>query len=522
MTRLPADSTFSELSQFELDRDSIRSLPLTFCQRSAAVILGSIPGPGGPPVIVGLLDPDNADLLQTVGRQLGKPVTGVQLNRYEIHKALEFAWGQFPPDAHVLDLDSTNGDIDGAEPADMLDQFLVDAIRRTASDVHIERYMGDVDLRLRIDGILHQIFTHLDPDAADHIIGRLKVLASLDITERRRPQDGRFRATLTGGGREMDEVDFRVSIVPGPAGEDAVIRILDSEVGLLPVDQLGLAPELLETFLRLVNNPEGMLMVTGPTGSGKTTTLYATLHHINDGQKKIVTAEDPIEYYLPKINQKQVSSVMSMPELLRALLRQDPDVMLFGEVRDLETGETAVRAAATGHLVLGTLHTADALGAIDRLRGLGLDNGDIASGLLGVVAQRLVRRICPRCAAAVELTDADRTLFGALVRHLTPRAGAGCDACGHSGYRGRVGLYELLVVDEELQQMIADGHPRHAMRKHLAAHGLRTLLHDGLHKVRSGLTTLEELRRMIPFRQIVTAREDAALAAARAGALEPY
>lgn len=502
---------FAELSHFTVDPASVRLLPRTFCRRHALVVLGAVAPRGSEPVLLGAVYPEQTEPLREAGQLLGRAVEVVRLNLYEVDRALSVGYDPVAlnrrADAdRVLPSRIAPPDAD-APAADLVDHMLAEAVRVGASDIHLEVYRHDVDLRLRIDGILHQQFTHASPANAPEIVSRIKILAELDIAEKRRPQDGRFRVVFKDGSR-FSPVDFRVSVVPGPAGEDVVIRVLDASKGLLTVSELGMAPPAEELFLRLLANPEGLLLVTGPTSSGKTTTLYSALSHMSDQHRKIMTAEDPIEYDIDRINQKQVTPQMSMADLLRALLRQNPDVMLFGEIRDLASGATALEAAATGHLVLGTLHTSDALGVVMRLRGMGLENADISSSLLGAVAQRLVRRVCPGCATPAEPSAEHRRLFGALLDGLRFSRGAGCEACRGTGYRGRLGVYELLVVDEELQDLIAEGAPGHTLRRWTSDRGARTLTLDAIDKAAAGRTTLAEVERVIPYRQIVTARAD--------------
>ncbi len=501
---------FAELSHFQLDPPSIRLLPRAWARRNAVVVLGVVDPRGTEPATIGALHPENEAIMAEVARLLARPVEVVRLNLYEIDRALHV--GYEPSTRHSvgdarrvpLNLEPAGS---GADAAQLIDAMLAEAVRLGASDLHFEVYADDVDLRYRIDGILHEMFTHASPTNAPEVVSRLKVLAELDIAEKRRPQDGRFRVVFTEGER-FRPVDFRVSVLPGPAGEDVVLRVLDPNQGLLTVHELGMSPGVEEEFTRLLANPEGLVLVTGPTGCGKTTTLYSALAHMSDQHRKIMTAEDPIEYTLDRVNQKQVTSQMSFSELLRALLRQNPDAMLFGELRDLDSAATAVNASATGHLVMGTLHTSDALGVVIRLRGLGLDDADIAASLIGAVGQRLVRRICPACAEPAEPTEDQRRLLGPLLDGIQPRQGRGCPACRHTGYKGRVGVYELLMVDEALQDMIAQGAARHEIRQALARKGFRTMTHDALDKVGLGRTTLDELVRVIPYRQITLTRQD--------------
>ncbi|GEN06338.1 general secretion pathway protein E/type IV pilus assembly protein PilB [Myxococcus fulvus] len=501
-------SQFAELAQFTLDRASLRRLPESFCRRNQVAVLDKVdPQADGAPVTVGMTNPDQPSVLELITEFLRRPLRVVRLNPYEIESALEVGFGAGP--RVTADVVLTAGMRMSSPPTtvELVEHVLVSAVELKASDIHVESYFDDVDLRYRIDGILHQSYTDIDPRSLPGVVSRVKVLAGLDITERRRPQDGRLRALVERTeGRKV--VDFRVSVVPSPAGEDVVIRILDASVGLVPVAKLGMSPAMQAVFLQLLANPEGLVLVTGPTGSGKTTTLYSALAQLNDGLRKIVTAEDPIEYYVPKVNQKQVTPQMPYATLLRALLRQDPNVMLVGEVRDLETGSMALTAAATGHVVLGTLHTADAVGAVARLRGLGLDDVDVADSLLAVLTQRLVRRICAQCTVDMRPTDEQSKLLGRLLNGVRTQVGQGCAACNHTGYKGRLGIFELLVVDPDLQDLIARGEPTVHLRRHARAHGLRTLVEDALDKVDAGITTVAELVRVVPYRHILTTRDE--------------
>ena len=504
----PEVPPFSELSQFTLDRESLRLLPESFCRRLGVAVMGRVdPDNDHAPVTVAMLHPNDQSVRYRIADFLRRPVQPVRLNRYEIDAALDVGFGA---GAHAtVDVVLRAGTPLSATPTpvELVNHVLTEAVEQSASDIHLESYPDDVDLRYRVDGILHQTYTDISPDTLPEVVSRIKVMAGLDISERRRPQDGRLRAHYHGPAGTK-AVDFRVSVVPSPVGEDVVIRLLDATVGLVPVEKLGMTPEVQATVLRLLGNPEGLVLVTGPTGSGKTTTLYAALARLNDGRKKIITAEDPIEYVVPKVNQKQVSAQLPHLTLLRALLRQDPNVMLVGEIRDQETGSTALMAASTGHVVLGTLHTADAVGAVSRLRGLKLEDGDIAEALLAVLAQRLVRRICPQCSAPATPTPEQVALLGSLLEGVQPRAGLGCEACRHTGFKGRVGLFELLVVDPDLQLLIATGAPVVQLRRHARARGFRTLVEDALAKVADGVTTLHELTRVVPYRYLVTAREE--------------
>jgi type II secretory ATPase GspE/PulE/Tfp pilus assembly ATPase PilB-like protein len=520
-------ASFSELGQHELDRASIRMLSEPFCRRNHVVVLGKVDRAAtDEPVTVGMVTPEDATTRMHIADFLQRPINVVQLNRHEVERALNAGFGAAGGATRADLIIRPRPASPRPDAVELVDRLLASAVARKASDIHVERYADDVDLRLRIDGILHQVFTEMAPGNVEEVVSRIKVLASLDISERRQPQDGRIRAAIhpdgeahdeSAGGGEPRVVDFRVSVVPSPWGEDVVIRILDASAGLVPVARLGMSAEAEALFLQLLTNPEGLVLVTGPTGSGKTTTLYAALAQINDGRRKIITAEDPIEYHVAKVNQKQVSAQLTHATLLRAMLRQDPNVLLVGELRDLETGSMALNAAGTGHLVLGTLHTGDAVGAVARLRGLGLDDTDIANALLAVLAQRLVRRICADCSQPGAVTPAQAELLGPLLDDVAVAEGRGCEACQYTGYRGRVGLYELLVADPGLQDLIVTGAHNAKLRAHARAHGFRTLVDDGLAKVAAGVTSVSELVRVVPYRHIVAARDDRGISGGRPG-----
>jgi general secretion pathway protein E/type IV pilus assembly protein PilB len=496
---------FTELSQFEIDGRSVRLLEYEYCARNEVVVLGRVDPRGKEPVAVGMLNPARRSLVVEVEAALRRAVRPVRLNAWEIRRALDEGYGvaETMRDRAELVLGPVR-DFSFERDEDvprLLDEILGRAVQLGASDVHIETYDQDVDVRFRVDGVLRQVATPLSAANVQAAIIRLKVLSGLDISEHRRAQDGRVRAVYQEGARER-EVDFRLSVVPGPFGEDAVLRILDSAAPL-PLEKLGLGEAALSLFGRLIANPEGMILVTGPTGSGKTTTLYAALHQINTPANKILTVEDPIEYHFPKTNQKQVSSQMGFAEYARAFMRQNPDVILIGEIRDEDTAGTAIRAAQTGHLVLSTLHTNDAVSTISRLRTLGIDPGLIAACLLGSVSQRLVRRLCPQCRVEAPLDDREARRLGLGATDgpfFRPSPKPGCEICAGLGFKGRLGIYELFVVDGDLADLITDGTPVHRIRAAAREKGMQTLLDNALEKARAGTTSLEEILRTVPYR----------------------
>ena len=493
---------FVELTQFTVDPRAVRLLDHDFCRARHAVVL-AVPEDAAEPVTVGLLDPGRRALVREIERALGRRVAPVRLNAWEIERALDegFHAATFESEGLRLALRPVH-DFSFERNPDvslLLDEILGRAVGAGASDVHLETYEADVDVRLRIDGVLEQVATPLARGNVQGAITRLKVLAGLDIAERRRAQDGRIAAVFREDGRQR-EVDFRLSIVPGPFGEDAVLRILDSETPLMGLSRLGLGGAAYTTFERLISNPEGLVLLTGPTGSGKTTTLYASIQHISRPDNKVITVEDPIEYHFPKTNQKQVSGAMGFADYARAFLRQNPDIILIGEIRDEETASAAIRAAQTGHLVLSTLHTNDAVRTISRLRTLGVDPSLIASCLLGAASQRLLRRLCPECKepAAPKPEEAERLRLGAGDEAFF-RA-RGCAACSGRGFRGRVGIYELFVMDGELADLVADDVAVHRLREAALKKGMETLVEHALHKAREGITSLAEILREVPYR----------------------
>jgi general secretion pathway protein E/type IV pilus assembly protein PilB len=498
---------FTELAHFEIDGRSVRLLDFDYCARNEVVVLGRVDPRGTEPVTVGMLNPARRSLVAEVEAALRRKVRPVRLNAWEIRQALEEGFGAAAEERDRSELllgpvHDFSFERDHDVPR-LLDEILGRAVQLGASDVHIETYEEDVDVRFRVDGVLRQIATPLSRGNIQAAVTRLKVLSGLDIAERRRAQDGRVRAVYQDGAAARGRgVDFRLSVVPGSFGEDAVLRILDSAAPL-PLEKLGFGEASLSLFQRLIANPEGMILVTGPTGSGKTTTLYAALHHINTPANKILTVEDPIEYRFAKTNQKQVSAQMGFADYARAFMRQNPDVILIGEIRDEDTASAAVRAAQTGHLVLSTLHTNDAVSTVSRLRTLGVDPGLIAACLLGSASQRLVRRLCPQCRveAPPDEREARRLALGpADGPFFRPQPRPGCEVCAGIGYKGRLGIYELFVLDAEMADLIADGTPIHRIRAAALEKGMETLLGNALAKARSGITSLAEILRTVPYR----------------------
>ena len=375
----------------------------------------------------------------------------------------------------------------------LINAILSEAIREEASDIHIETFENRMVIRFRVDGVLREV---LQPQKgmAPLLVSRIKVMAKLDIAEKRLPQDGRISLRIAGRA-----VDVRVSTLPSGNGERVVLRLLDKQAGRLELEHLGMAKGIRQQLNHLIHQPHGIVLVTGPTGSGKTTTLYAGLGQLNTQTQNVLTIEDPIEYYLDGIGQTQVNTKvdMSFARGLRAILRQDPDVVMVGEIRDLDTVKIAVQASLTGHLVLSTLHTNTAVGAVTRLRDMGVEPFLLSSSLIGVLAQRLVRLLCESCKQQYHPTDSDYQLLGinAADDVTLYRASDGCEQCGHTGYKGRVGIYELVSVDEKMRAMIHEGASELKLEEHARQHSA-ALLHDGLRHVLNGDTSLDEVFRV--------------------------
>ena len=378
----------------------------------------------------------------------------------------------------------------------MANLIFATAVRDGASDIHIEPYEREVLVRYRVDGLLRDL---MRPPKRMHaaLVSRLKILGEMNIAERRLPQDGRIKLTIAGR-----SIDVRVSIVPTVFGERAVMRILDKGTAMIGLEELGLSADTLVKYRRLIKMPHGIILVTGPTGSGKSTTLYASLREIYSPQTNILTIEDPVEYQVGGIGQIQVRANIGLTFAngLRSIVRQDPDVIMVGEIRDHETAEIAIHAALTGHLVFSTLHTNDAAGAITRLMDMGVEPYLVASSLIGVVAQRLVRRNCPNCSEPCEISPDHRMALGISeeeARNATFRRGRGCEKCQKSGYKGRQGIYEFLMIDEEIRKMTVDRRSSNIMREHaIREQGMRTLLGDGKLAVLAGKVTPEEVLRV--------------------------
>jgi len=498
----PADLT-------QLDPHWTERLPYNFAKRHGVIAARAVPN--GVEVWTRPETPSTA--LIEVQRALGQPVRMQALSAEDFEKALNRAYERGKTDALdiVGDLDS-NLDLgelaqslpkvadlmeseDDAPIVRLLNALLTQAVREGASDIHVEPFESRSVVRFRIDGVLRDV---LEPPQVAHgiIVSRVKIMAKLDIAEKRQPQDGRITLRLAGR-----PVDVRVSCLPTAHGERVVMRLLDKQAGRLTLQALGMDGDMLRQLNNQVHQPHGIILVTGPTGSGKTTTLYAALSQLDTRHHNIMTVEDPIEYDLDGVGQTQVNPRidLSFARALRAILRQDPDVIMIGEIRDLETAQIAVQASLTGHLVLATLHTNDSVGAVTRLVDMGIEPFLVASSLLGVLAQRLVRKLCPNCSESHPADAAECRLLqidAASARQTSVHTPAGCDACNRTGYQGRTGIFELLQIDEPMRALIHDGASESRLREHARQSGMISIREDGLRWVRNGQTSIEEVLRV--------------------------
>ena len=482
-----------------------RSLPFGFAQQYGVVLDTA----GGDTLVVHQGQP-GLQVLSELRRLLGGPFQLEGVSEAEFQRRLTRAY-QRDNNAAVQMAEDIGADVDLTRLADeipdsgdlmdaeddapiirLINAILSQAVRDKASDVHVETFEDRLSVRYRIDGVLTEV---LSPKRmlAPLLVSRLKVMARLDIAEKRVPQDGRISIKIAG-----HAVDIRMSTIPSAYGERVVLRLLDTAAGQLKLAQLDMNEQVLSGYEKFLRSPHGIILVTGPTGSGKTTTLYAGLSHINEASRNILTIEDPIEYMLPGVGQTQVNTKVDMTfaKGLRAILRQDPDIVMVGEIRDLETGEIAVQASLTGHLVLSTLHTNTAIGAITRLKDMGIEPFLVSSSLLAVMSQRLVRLLCVECREAVNPEPGERELLrlgeAEDVTLFKPR---GCSHCNYTGYRGRTGIYELIEIDEQLRLMIYEGASEQEMlrvaRQHYA--GIEA---DGRRRILAGETSLAEVLRV--------------------------
>ncbi len=504
------DLPFSpRIAAADVDGALLATVPMQFARRNLILPLHR----EGDAVLVALADPRTLGPLDDLRVLFGAPTRPVIVPADALGDAINRAYDLASGSAADLmgNLEEERLDLIATEleePRDLLEasdeapiirlvnSLLFQAVKDRASDIHIEPFERVLTVRFRIDGILYDVISppkRFQPV----IISRVKVMAGLDIAEKRLPQDGRIRTKVAG-----KDIDVRVSVIPTAYGERVVLRLLDRAATLLGLEELGLTGRSLTLVERLIRQSHGIVLVTGPTGSGKTTTLYAALSTINSTERNIITIEDPIEYQLQGVGQMQVNPKIDLTFAsgLRSILRQDPDVIMVGEIRDGETAEIAIQAALTGHLVFSTLHTNDSASAVTRLVEMGTEPFLVSSSVLGVMAQRLLRRVCDHCRRVMRPTAEMLAEIGLTSEQVAGRtlyaSGAGCDACKQTGYRGRTGIHELLVVDDEVRALIMKNADASAIRRAAADAGMVTLREDGAAKVLAGETTLEEVLRV--------------------------
>jgi type IV pilus assembly protein PilB len=528
------------LSSFKIDLTIIKLVPTETARKYQIIPLSR----SGSTLTIAMTDPTNVFAMDDIKFMTGYTVEPVVASEVAITDAIEKYYpsgkaggpggkggkpGDKPVTGSTLEMASRGleelqaslggGDADGVEVLEELQEIsaealarqgedapvvrlvnvvLMSAIQKGASDIHIEPYEKELRVRYRIDGILYNIMAP-PMKYRDAIVSRIKIMSKLDIAEKRLPQDGRIKIRYNESG-EPKEIDFRVSVLPTLFGEKIVLRLLDKDKLMLDMTKLGFEPESLQKFEAAIARPWGMVLVTGPTGSGKTNTLYSSISKINTPETNIMTAEDPVEFNLAGINQVQVKENIGLnfAAALRSFLRQDPNIILVGEIRDFETAEIAVKAALTGHLVLSTLHTNDAPSTINRLMNMGIEPFLVASSVHLICAQRLVRRVCFNCKEPNPMTPEALMQAGYNAEdaaNVTPYKGAGCDTCNTTGYKGRVGLYEVMEVSEELRELILVGASGLELRRKAIDEGMITLRASGLRKVKDGLTSIEEVVR---------------------------
>jgi len=500
----------------QLSAELMRRLPLEFLKKQQAIPI--LLDKGEP--AVALADPLNLQAYDAIVSILGRPCRRIVCPAPEIEQAISRCYylssgeegNYFTPDAPeppqapdtgMMALSSTvqtrAEDLlniaDKAPAIKLVNKILFHAVHSRASDIHIEPYEEEVKIRFRVDGVLRHILI-LPKIQVAPVLSRLKIMANLNIAEHRLPQDGQSRVSI---GEEL--VDIRVSVIPTAGGERVVLRLLDKGRGELKLEDIGFGPELLKSLRSLIRISHGIILITGPTGSGKTTTLYGALNELNSQERNILTVEDPVEYQLPGIGQMQVRPKIDLTfaSCLRHILRQDPDIIMIGEIRDRETAEIAIQASLTGHLVLSTLHTNDAASAVTRLTDMGIEPYLISSSVVAVMAQRLVRVICPDCKQPYNPQGG--TVCWAELQQVTKGfvklyQGAGCEKCLQTGYLGRTGIFELLLVDDRIRNMIVEREEAHLIKQAAVAKGMTTLRLDGLRKAVAGTTTLEEVYRV--------------------------
>ncbi len=488
-----------DITSYSIKPEIIKLIPQNIARRYELLPLEKV----GTELTIAMVDPLNVFAIDEVQKITRCRIEPVICSRSGLEKVLNQAYVQpgsgapdtgKAPDSHSsLQTDKeVQSSIEGKEIIELVDEIIQEAVKARATDIHIEPDEDEIRVRCRVDGFLRE-FRNFSKEVHLPMVSRIKVLAGLDISEKRVPQDGRFQFDLPDR-----QIDLRVSTLPTVIGEKVVMRVLDKSMIVIDLGQLGFSPDNLEQFKDLITRPYGMILVTGPTSSGKTTTLYSALNTINTVEKNILTVEDPVEYRMKMINQVQVNprAGLTFAAGLRSFLRQDPNVIMIGEIRDMETAEIAVQSALTGHLVLSTIHTNNAPSTVTRLIDMKIDAFLVASAVSGILAQRLIRTLCEECREPVVPS---REMLQSLgldpAQKHTFYKGRGCETCGGTGYRGRIGIYELMVINDSIRDLILKGASTVELTQEARKNGMKTLREDGLQKALDGRTTLEELLR---------------------------
>jgi type IV pilus assembly protein PilB len=479
------------LYRYSIDTSLMSIVPKDFARRNLLIPIKK----EGNQLTVAMYDPMDYYAVDDLRLSTGFQISQVIATRDEILSAINKYYNleEFTDDDYEKTTQSTSEDGENAPAIRLVNQILTSGIQQKTSDIHIDPQETNIVVRYRIDGVL-KTERSLPKSLQSVLIARIKIMANLNITETRLPQDGRIKMDL-----DFTTVDLRISILPTIYGEKIVIRVLDLSNALSKLSQLGFNKVNLQRFVKLIERPSGLILLTGPTGSGKTSTLYSAINHLNTDEVNIITIEDPVEYQLAGINQVQVNHQVGLTFAngLRSILRQDPNIVMVGEIRDTETAEIAIRASLTGHLVLSTMHTNSAIGTIPRLIDMGIEPFLVVSSLAGIVAQRLVRKVCQECKVEYSPTEMEQNLFnkrGLKVDKIY--RGKGCQTCRETGYRGRVAIHEVLVVDDNIRNMMSNNNPVNAIRDYALRNGMIFLIDDGLLKVKQGLTTMEEVLRV--------------------------
>ncbi len=500
------DVPYVDLKQYKYQQEVVHLLPETLARRYRAIVLADRKNS----LLVGMADPSDIFAYDDIHKILKRPISLALVREKDLLKTLDIVYrreDEITSLAEELDEELSETDIDleqmvqsddveNAPVVRLLQTIFEDAVQVNASDIHIEPDEKILRIRMRIDGVLNEQVMN-EKRIVSALVSRLKLMSGLNISEKRLPQDGRFHIKI-----KQHSIDVRLSTMPTQHGESVVMRLLDQSAGMLDLNEIGMSDEILQRFRKIIHRPHGLVLLTGPTGSGKTTTLYAALNELNSSEKKIITVEDPVEYRLERISQVQVNDKIDLnfSKVLRSTLRQDPDIILIGEMRDSETADIAVRSAMTGHMVLSTLHTNDAISTVYRLQDMGVEGYLIATSLQAIVAQRLVRKICDNCKTVHAPDDHEKVwLQGAVnenIDNIQFYQGNGCHLCNNTGYKGRKGVHEILEINNELTSAFRQDDTSAFVELAKRAPGYRPLVNSALDLARQGLTSIEEVLRL--------------------------